>query len=261
MKVIHYPRVSSKKQADKGDSIESQEKKLENHSKINEDEVVGVYTDAGKSASISDDKLNISYSEGKFRVIIDISKRQGMVKILDEINSDKFEGVKFTKWDRFSRNSLFSRIVQIYFSRFNKSLIPIEDSNDPLLKEIKGAMGEEEIRRMKGRVRDSRLVRFDNGMMVGRSPFGYEPIIKNKKVVGFRLKKKESEIVKDVFEMSLEGIHYTEICHKHNLRPQQISNILKNKVYYGIITFEGKEKVGNHPSIITEETFRKVNKL
>ena len=60
MKVIHLPRVSSKKQAEQGDSVDTQILRLENHSKLNNDEIVGVYTDAGKSASISEDKIDLN---------------------------------------------------------------------------------------------------------------------------------------------------------------------------------------------------------
>lgn len=260
MKVILYPRVSTTKQSKEGDSVEFQEKRLKEHSQNNNDEVVGVYTDSGISASISDDKMDISYRDGKIYVVMDVSKRIGMVKILDELKSNKWDGIKITKWDRFSRNNIFSKIVQLYFKKFKKEIIPTDDSIDPLMIEIKGALSEEEIRKMKGRVRDVRRYRFEKGLFSARSPFGYKPLIKDKKIVGFVIDNKKAEIVSDCFKMASEGHSYKDICKKHKLKPQQYYNIIKNKVYCGYISFEGEERVGNHKPIISEELFFKCQK-
>lgn len=254
MKIIHYPRVSSLRQAKEGDSIESQIKRLERHSKNNNDEVVDTYTDAGKSASISDDNMKIKFTNGKFIIGLDLNKRPGMKRILEEVQTDKWEGIKFVKWDRFSRNSILSKILQIYLERYGKKLIPIEDSTDPLMVEIRGALSQEEVRKMTERVRNTRLLRFEKGMMVGRCPFGYRLDKRKKTIV---IDKKEADIVQDAFLMRSKGQGYREICNKHKISPQSYYNIIKNKVYIGIIEFEGKTKRGGHQPIIDEELFNK----
>jgi site-specific DNA recombinase len=255
IRVVHYPRVSSDKQAKQGDSIEAQEKRLNQHSEINEHEVIGVYTDAGKSASISDDEMEIFYHSGKITAVIDISKRQGMMRILDELKKNSWDAIKITKWDRFSRNSIFSKIVQIYFTKNNKFIIPTDDSEDPLMIEIKGALSQEEVRKMKSRVRETRLLRFERGDMVAKAPFGYYYDTRKKKML---IDEKKSHIVKKVFDLTFEGYSYKQICALCDLKPQSYYNIIKNKVYIGIIEFEGIYRKGNHEPIISEELFNKV---
>lgn len=259
MRVKHYPRVSSLKQAKSGDSVEYQEKRLEEHSLENRDEVVEVLTDAGKSASISDDKIKVWHKEGFVYAKIDIRKRIGMNNILDSLKSDNWDTLKITKWDRFSRNSIFSQLMLIYFKENNKSIIAVDDSNEPLVKEIQGVLSQEEINKIKKRVQSARLTRFNNSIFPARSPFGYRPIKKQGKIVGFKIDKKEGEIVSDCFKMTYEGSSYKEICKKHKLKPQQYYNIIKNRAYCGYIQFEGEEKKGLHEPIISEELWRKVN--
>jgi len=256
MRVIHYPRVSSSRQAKEGDSIEAQENNLKRHSEENNDEVVGIYTDAGKSASISDDKMDIEFKDNKLIVKIDLKKRCGLTKAIREIKYDKWDGIKFVKWDRFSRNNIVSKILQIYFARYNKKLIPTDDSTDPLMIEIKGVLSEEEIRKMKERVRKSRLLRFEKGIMVARPPYGYK-LNKRKKIM--EIDNKKGAIVKEIFKMTLEGLGYKKICEKFKLNSQSYYNIIRNKVYAGFVSFEGKEKRGVHEPIVSEEDFLKVN--
>lgn len=258
MRVIHLPRVSSSHQAKQGDSVSSQEERLLKHSEDNYDEVIGVYTDKGKSASISEDKIDILFKDGRFIIHLDLNKRLGLKKALEEIDKDLWDCAKFTKWDRLSRNMILSKILQIYFERNGKKLIPIEDSNEPLMVDIRNVLGEEEIKKIKERVWQTRNYRFEKGIMCGRSPYAYQPIIKDKKVIGFKINNKEAEIVKKCFELTLEGLSYKEICKRYNLKPQSYYNIIRNKVYCGYIEFEGKQKVGVHQPIISEELYNEI---
>ena len=259
-----HPRVSSRKQLLQGDSVKIQEDKLVEHSKQNNDNVVGIHTDAGKSATISDENIEIWHKEGFIYAKINIKKRKGINEILDLLNDDDWNCLKITKWDRFSRNNLFSKLMQIYFERNNKKIIAIDDSSDPLMIEIKGVLSEEEIRKMKERVRDTRLSQFEKGIIVGRCPVGYLPIFKNKRdrrgITGIKIDPKKVSMIQDVFFLTSQGKSYKEICDKWKLKPQSYYNIIRNKIYIGIVEFEGNEKKGIHESIISEELFNKVNK-
>jgi len=257
MRVIHYPRVSSREQL-KGDSIDAQINRLKQHSEDNDDEVVGIYTDAGKSASISEDKITISFRNGRFIIGIDLAKRPAMRKLIEEAPLDKFEGIKFTRWDRYSRNMILSKILQIYFGNHNIKLIPTDDSNDPLMVQIKGALSEEEIRVKNERVRFSRLERFNKGQMVGRAPVGYK-FNPTKKVM--EVDKKKARIVKEAFRMTLEGKYWKDICKALKLKPQSYYNIIRNKVYMGIVCFENEEKVGVHEPLVDKDTWEKINSI
>lgn len=260
MRVKHYPRVSSLKQANKGDSVEFQDSRLSEDSKINDDEVVAVHTDSGKSASITDDKMNIKYKDGFVSANIDIRKRKGMIEILESLDNRNWDALKITKWDRFSRNTILSQLMIILFNEKNKKIIAVDDSNDSLVRDLLGVLGQKEIEKLKERIRDVRKLRFQSGRMVGKAPFGYKAKKKYGKVIGMEIYLKQAEIVKDCFLMASNGASYKDVCAKHKLKPQSYYNILKNKVYIGIIEFEREEKVGVHEKIVSEELWRKVNK-
>lgn len=257
-KAIIYARVSSSSQLE-GNSIEAQISRLTQFCKEKGYEIADKYIDGGKSASIEEDKILINIKSSNINISLDLNKRPLFKKLLEEAGNHKFDAIVFWKWDRFSRNNIFSKLFQLYFKRFRIDLIPSDDSSDPLMIEIKNALSEEEIRKMKARVRQTRLYRFEQGMMVGRSPYGYEPVILKKKLVGFKPKLKEAEIVKKVFEYTLEGKDYKKICSQFKIAPQQYYNIIRNPVYAGFILFEGKIKEGTHPKIIDIETFKKLN--
>lgn len=256
LRVILYPRVSSPKQLKEGDSINAQIERLEFFCKEKGYDIVDTYTDGGKSASISDDKFNINIKNGKFVIGINLSTRPAFKKLLEEAKEKKFEAIVFFKWDRFSRNMIFSKIAQIYFKRHNISLIPSDDVTDPLMIEIKGILGQEEIRKNKERVQSTRNYRFNQGIMVGRSPFGYKYNRRKKMMV---IDEKEAQIVREIFDLKISGMMDSQIAKKIGKGPQSVTNIRKNKVYIGIVQFEGKEIKGKHESIITEEIFKKVN--
>lgn len=243
-------------QVKEGDSIEAQEKRLRQFCEEKGYTIIGVYKDAGKSASISDDKIDIKIKDGRFLIGIGLNKRPAFRKLLEEANSGKFDAIVFFKWDRFSRDMIFSKISQIYFQRHGIELIPSDDAIDPLMVEIKSALSEEEIRKMKERVRLTRLKRFDDGIMTGRAPYGYRFDRKNKRMV---IDKRKADIVKDVFDMAYRGIKYKHICEKHKLDVRQYYNIIRNKVYIGLITFEGHIRKGIHKPIISEDVFNSLN--
>lgn len=112
---------------------------------------------------------------------------------------------------------------------------------------------------MKSRVKDVRKMRFNKGLFPARPPFGYKSIKIDKKVIGFKIHKKEAKIVSECFKMTLEGYSYSYICKNLKLKPQSYYNIIKNKVYCGYIKFEGEERKGTHDIIISEEVYNKIN--
>lgn len=263
MKVILYPRVSSKKQVEQGDSIDSQVNRLKAFCEEKGYEIVEVYTDAGKSATLDDDTFDIKIKGNKLAVDIDLKKRPAFKRILEDAARKTFNAVVFYKWDRFSRNIILSKLAQIFLRRGGIELIPSDDVVDPLMIEIKNALSEEEIRKMRERVRLTRTNQFNKGVMVGRCPVGYRAIYRDKRkkkgIERIEIDKIKGDMVKDIFSMAANGDSYTSICKKHNLKPQQYYNIIRNKVYTGIIIFEGEEKQGKHEALISKELFEKVN--
>jgi len=258
MKAILYPRVSSKRQAEEGDSIEAQIERLKRYCDENNIEVIGIYTDAGKSASIADDKIDMGLKGHKFFSGFDLRKRPGFEKLMNGASKKKFDAVVFYKWDRFSRNPIFCGLARIFFERFGVELIPTDDSTDSLMIEIKSLLSAEEVKKSVERVRLVRLERFNKGIMVGRAPVGYK-FNKRKKIV--EIDPNKSEMIKMIFELTSIGEDYRSICSGCGIQPAQYYNIVRNKTYCGYVSFEGETKKGIHEPIISEKLFNEANAI
>ncbi len=272
LRVVLYPRVSSKKQARDGDSIDAQVSRLKRFCEEKGYVVVDVYTDAGRSASAKEDKRTINLSGGYLSIKFNLDQRPALKSIIQSADDMKFDAICFYKWDRFSRDVVFAKLCSQYLESKGIQLIPSDDSRDPLASSIMQILSEEEVRRMKSRVRSSRTERFSQSKMVGRAPFGYRF---NKKTKSMDIWDKQAKVVLDVFEMTSLGCSYSEICKKYkgiiprldsngklkygDLKPQSYYNIIKNRVYCGYVQFEGEEKIGDHQKIVKEELWGKVN--
>lgn len=257
MRVILYPRVSSKKQLEEGDSIEAQTNRLKKFCEEKGYEIVGVYTDGGKSASIKEDDLKQKINGDSFSNQYNLNVRPAFKKLLQEAQNKKFDAIVFYKYDRFSRDIAFAELSIRYFNQFGIRLIPTDDSEDPFVSSIMRAVSTQEIKKMKERVRLVRMDRFEKGVMVGKAPIGYK-LNRKKKIM--EINPKEAEMVKQIFEKTARGEKYSQICKDFKIKPQSYYNIIRNKVYIGIVSFEGKEIKGIHAPIISEEIWRKVNK-
>ena len=261
MKVVHYPRVSSIKQLREGDSIPAQKQLLDTHSKNANDEVIStIIDDEGKTGAISDEEIGIEIKDDKLIATFNLNKRKGFQQIIQWANEGSFEALKFTRWDRYSRNPIFSQLTRIYFERKNIKLIPIQDTTDSLLIQIKSILSQEEVNKIKERVHDTRHHRFTKGIMVSKAPYGYTPIKHDKKITGFKPHPIQSQTVQNIFQKTIQDESYKTICAHYNLKPQSYYNIIRNKTYYGIITYQKKETTGNHTPLITKETYDKANK-
>lgn len=257
IRVALYPRVSSKKQVEEGDSIDSQISRLKNFCQDKGYEIIKIYTDAGRSASIDEDKITIVNTGESLKVGFELNKRPAFKEMLEDAKKGLFQGLVFFKWDRFSRNVIFAELSRIYLERLGIELIPTDDDKDPLIRGIRSQLNQDEVRKIKERVRLNRLKKFEDSVMVSKSPFGYKWSKVKKQ---FLIDDKKADIVKQIFQMTSEGKGYNEICSEFKLKPQSYYNILKNKVYIGYIEFEGKIKKGKHPPIISEELFNKCQK-
>lgn len=255
MRVIIYPRVSSKKQVDEGDSIDAQIKRLTDFCKDKGYEVYDVWTDAGKSASFDEDSLKQELTSDSFVNSFKLSKRPAFERLLRECKNGKFEGIVFFKWDRFSRDVAFADLATRYFTRYNIKLIPTDDSEDPFVSSLMGVINKQEIEKMKARVKQTRMLRFGKGMMVARPHVGYK--IVNKKIV---IDPKKVEMIKEIFNSKAKNQGYKDVCLKYNLDPKSYYNILHNKVYAGFVSFQGEIKKGSHEPIVSEELFNKCQK-
>ena len=106
-----------------------------------------------------------------------------------------------------------------------------------------------------------------NGVWTAKAPYGY---LNNPKTRGIDIDLEKSKAIKHAFEMFAEGSHtFTEIAkylYKFNLKRKngkplhinEIRQILSNKFYVGIMSYNGEYHEGNHKCFISKELFQKL---
>jgi len=263
-RLIGIPRVSSSRQVKQGDSPDSQIRRFKEWCPANNSELVDIWKDdIGKSATIKEDKFSIILKANKLTVSYDLTPRPAILRALENADSKDWDGFLIYKWDRIFRDPPFAKAVQKYLAKFGKVIIPTDDPEDPFASDIIQVVNKYEIDKMKARVRSTRLNQFERGLPVGRCPVGYLFIFKNKRdrkgVIGIKIEPKKSEMIKDIFLMTSLDNGYKKICDKWKLKPQTYYNIIKNKIYIGIVEFESKEKKGINEPLVSNEIFYKIN--
>lgn len=154
----------------------------------------------------------------------------------------EYDELGIWKWDRFARSD-FAPIIFRMFDYHGVKVIALRDSNEPIVRDIQGALSKEEIRKIKERVelRHQELIR--EGKIITRLPFGYKPIkrlVKDKlKVVKWVINEKEAAIVRKIHSMKDRPIK--EIANEVDMPYSTIKDILNNKTYFGILTFRDIE--------------------
>jgi len=243
-RVAGYIRVSSSDQAKEGYSLDAQKRKIEEYSEFKEWSVFKIYEDAGIS--------------GK-----SIKGRKAFQDMINDAKNGKFSAILIFKLDRAFRNVKDALNTLDELSKIKVDFISLSENIDTTT-----AMGKffftviNAFAQLERELTGERLnltlnKKFQDGVMVGKSPIGYK-WSKTKKIMV--IDNKKSDMIKDIFEMTAKGISYREICGKYKLKPQSYYNMIRNKVYIGIITFEGVEREGIHQPIIDKGLFYEVNK-
>ena len=242
-KVCIYIRVSSEEQAKEGYSLNAQKNKLEEYAQFKDYWVYKIYTDAGVS--------------GK-----SIKGRKAFQEMIEDAKQEKFSATLVYKFDRAWRNVRDAIVTLEDLSKIGVDFISITENIDTTTAMGKAVFGVISVfaqleRDLTGeRLNLTLHDKFNSGINIGRCPTGYKWDKKKKIMI---IDDKKAEMIRDIFKMASEKINYKEICEKYNLKPQSYYNIIRNKVYIGIISFEGVEKSGIHQPLISEELFLKVN--
>lgn len=241
-KVAIYVRVSTEEQAREGLSVEAQIEKCEAYCKARGWDVFKVYRDAGFSAGTLD--------------------RPALELLLRDAQESKFSIILVYKIDRFSRKlkDLITVLEDLKDKKINFTSVTEQIDTTSAMGEaffqIIGVFAQLERGMVKERVELAFDRKINLGESLSRAPFGY--YYENKKLVPHP---ENSEKVKEIFEMSLAGISYKEICNKFNLPSSTLYQILKNPVYIGKIPYKGSIYNGKHKPLVDESLFNEVNNL
>lgn len=261
-KVVIYTRVSTEDQAREGYSLQAQENTLREYAKINQYDVINVYSDEGIS--------------GK-----SIKKRKALLQLLDDAKENKFDLVLIYKLDRLSRSVKDSYLIIDELVKNNIGLISYMDKHINLSTAQQRAMfgmsmvfAQLEVEQTAERVSFGMNQGFKNGKyMFGRLPYGYK--IENEMI---EIDEEQANVVRKIYDMYLQGLGQTKIAVELNnenipsptksfWQQTVIRDILTNKGYYGVCEIDfkkikKKEVIENFfPSIITKELYDEVQNL
>lgn len=270
-----YCRISKDSERDKNRSIRNQEElgiKKANELKT----TYKVYKDEGVSGTLK------------------IDERPAFNEMLDDIASGIVKSVFATEQDRIERSPqtryAFIKIlkdanVKLYTS---SGLQNLDDENTELLGDLVSLMNQFYVKLTKRKIKRVLHQKVKKGKSHGILPYGY-----GKNDFGIVIiDKEESEIIKDIYSMSLNGIGTRSIAEELNKRKiptrynkiekgtlkvvnkytgklnvknkkdikwsgNTIRNIIKNEVYKGVKKFG--DKLYEHPIIIDPIYWKKVN--
>ena len=239
-RVAIYSRVSTEEQAKEGLSVEAQIDKCKSFCDAREWEIFKVYKDAGFSAGT----LN----------------RPALELLLRDAQEKKFDIILVYKIDRFSRKlkDLITVLEDLKTKNINFTSVTEQIDTTSAMGEaffqIIGVFAQLERGMVKERVQLSFDRKINLGEALYRAPFGYT--YQNRKLVRHP---ENAEKGKEIFEMWGAGVNYKEICQKFNIPSSTLYQIIKNPIYVGKIRYKGELFKANHPALIDEELFNKIN--
>lgn len=251
-KAVIYCRVSTKEQAEEGNSLVTQERNCREYAKKQDYEIVHVFIEEGESAKTAN--------------------RTELQKLL-RFCSDKKQDIKVViiyKIDRLSRNTDDYSQLRILLKRYGVEIKSTSEyfENTPAGRFMENiianvAQFDNDVRteRSVGGMRDA----FREGRYVWMAPVGY----KNQKVEGKTtiVQTEKADLVKLAFEMMAERKHSINAIRKNLTSmglPQaksQFYKMLKNELYTGWICKLGERHKGKYDPIISDELFRRVQQV
>ena len=279
-----YTRVSTIIQVD-GFSLDAQEEEIRAYAKMRNINIVGKYSDEGKSGK------NAEHRPAFNQMMKDIRSKKDNVRY-----------VLVFKLSRFARNTSDTAKYLQELASFGAGLLGVKDGIDTstatgkMIANIMGAVAEMELENIHEQTLAGRQQKARSGLWNGaQAPFGYS--IVDKKLV---ICPEEAEIVKEIFRLYTEEgqtIQYiTKKLNDENVQREQRGNtqfstfpmrtiraILKNPVYAGKIAYGRRHTVkvegtnnetkvvkqddeskiiivdGVHEAIVSQETFAKAD--
>ena len=266
MNVVVYARYSSHNQNEQ--SIEGQLEYCKNYAKQHNYNIIHEYIDRAQSGTNDD--------------------RPEFLKMIEDSNKKNFEGVLVYQLDRFARNRYDSAIykrtlkknnVRVFSARENIN----DDASGVLMESVLEGMAEYFSVELGQKVKRGMKINADNCYYNGGTvPLGLKLIDVDSNITdatGRIVKKKKyaidedtAPIVQKIFEMYNSGYLMADIIRYMNdknvktatggeFNKNSIRNILLNKKYIGIYSYNGIDTIGGIPRIIDDETFNKTQDI
>ena len=253
-------RVSSKEQAEKGNSLEAQLDYLRDYAKRKKLKIVKEF----------------SWSES--------ASKQGRIKFEKALNFAKVNEIPhilFEKVDRLTRETGYKFLILIseLMDKHNKYFHCVKDgeivmhkdasSNVQFQFDIYVAVAKQFARRLSEETKKGLDVKVKHGFFPRPAPVGYLDNGRSEKVID----QEKAPLIKFAFEAYASG-KYSLTSLRDELRLKELRNkknnpitrhgletILKNSFYYGYFEWKDKFVKGEHEPIITKELFDKVQSV
>ena len=241
IKVGIYVRVSTKKQAKEGISLDAQIDRCQAFCKARGWSVYRIYTDAG-------------FSAGSL-------KRPALQDLLRDATQQKVQVLLVYKIDRFSRKlkDLISALEDLKAKGVNFTSVTEQIDTTTAMGEaffqIIGVFAQLERGMVKERVELAFGKKISSGEVLNRAPLGY--YYNGGKLT---IQPDEAAKVREIFQMWAAGVNYKEIAAQFSLPTSTLYDLIKNPTYIGKVRYRGKLFKGSHQPLIEDELFFKVNK-
>lgn len=258
-----YCRVSTDEQAEKGYSLDAQEKFCKSFAINSGYKVVSVYRDEGKSGTTLD--------------------RPALKDLLAKCQEGRaIDAVIVQETDRLARNTHGHLTIKTLLQKAGVKLISVaqpmlDDSPegkmiDTIIASVNQFQSDINSRKTKKGLQQ----KFDEGWWPGWAPLGYINVaidgdIDNRKARKIIKKDPEKwDLIKEAFILYITGKysadHISDILYKKGLRSKTgkktphsvMTNLLQNPFYAGLMQWNGKEKMGRHPAMITLTEHKKI---
>lgn len=201
----------------------------------------------------------------------DESQRPGLREALDRADAGEYDVLAVWELSRLARKlSLQERILE----RLERAHIRLHSqqepwTSDPLVRQILGAVAEQQTRTISGHVSRALRQRREQGLWAGRVPYGYV-------LVDHRLVPDDemAAVVRDLFNRFANGEPITTITRRFNeggvapprsrnsvsWRVETVGRILENEVYRGHIVTTAHRVEHAHEPIVDDVTWERVQR-
>lgn len=238
MKAAIYTRISTGEQSKY--SLKSQEQQIKDYCKKNNYSIYKTYQDV----------------KGRFT----FEKREGLMKLLDDVEKGKIDIVLVTEQDRLTGDQSVFGYIKYTLKKFNVKLIAITEQNkvkseyEELIEGILTQVAKFENQRKKLRCRRGIERAKAEGKILNKAPYGYKVINKGKKDSYLAIDEDKAKIIKDIFNLyGNKNKSIYSIAKYYNLSESNVKYFLGNKFY------ADKNFNGYHKPIISWRLFNKVN--
>ncbi len=252
-----YPRVSTEDQSRFGHSLDEQEDRLKKLCEFKDYEIYKVYREEGVSAKDT--------NRPKFK------------EMIQDMKDGKINKIIIYKLDRLTRSIQDLENICKMLEEYNCDLESVAEeintgnANGKFFIRMLTILAQLEIERTSERTKFGLIGAAKKGHISGQPALGYTKKDKSKKLVIDDL---ESDVVKRIFSMYLEGssvCHICEIFNEENVLNKHwatttVDKILSNKIYIGSIEHDKRDKKNTQifedvvPAIIDKTIFECVQK-